>query len=97
MGFFGNLIGQGLGKLGENLLGKTVGIDGSALGGSLAGSILPFKNGGAVGGKKGKGKLILAHGGEFVLPANAPPTRNQRAIVAKNKAAAKKKSKKGKK
>ena len=91
------MIGQGLGKLGENLLGKTNGIDGSTLGGTLADAILPFKNGGAVGGKKGKGKLILAHGGEFVLPANAPPTRNQRAIVAKNKRDAKKRVAKKKK
>ena len=91
MGFFGNLIGQGLGKLGEGLLGKTKGIDGAALGGGLGGSILPFKNGGAVGGKKGKGKIILAHGGEYVLPANAKPTKAQKAIVARNKRNSKKK------
>jgi hypothetical protein len=91
MGFFGSLLGQGLGKLGENFLGKTDGIDGSTLGGSLGGSLLPFKTGGAVGGKKGKPRAILAHGGEYVLPANAKPTKAQRAIVARNKRNAKKK------
>jgi hypothetical protein len=88
MGFFGNLIGQGLGKIGESLLGKTVGIDGASLGGNLAGTLLPFKTGGAVGPRKVK---ALLHPHEFVLPANAKPTKRQRAIVAKNKRDAKKK------
>jgi hypothetical protein len=48
MGFFGSLIGQGLGKIGESLLGKTAGINGSELGGGLGGSLLPFKTGGHV-------------------------------------------------
>jgi hypothetical protein len=90
MGFFGNLIGSGLGKLGENLLGKTVGIDGASLGGNLGGSLLPFSCGGSVPGKRGKAKVILAHGGEYVLPANAKPTKAQKAVVARNKAKAKK-------
>ena len=90
MGFFGSLLGQGLGKLGENFLGKTAGIDRAQLGGGL-GNLLPFKTGGAIGGKKGKPRAILAHGGEYVLPANAKPTKAQRAIVARNKRNAKKK------
>ena len=90
MGFFGNLIGSGLGKIGENIFGKTAGIDGSALGAGLAGSLLPFKTGGAVKGRKGSKQVILAHGGEYVLPANAKPTKAQRTIVARNKRKAKK-------
>jgi hypothetical protein len=87
MGFFGGLIGSGLGKIGESLLGKTAGISGSELGGSLGGSLLPFKTGGYV---KKTGPALL-HSQEFVLPANAKPTKAQRAIVAKNKRDAKKK------
>ena len=89
MGFFGSLIGQGLGKIGEGLLGKTKGIDGAELGGGLGG-LLPFKTGGHV---KKTGPALL-HKGEFVLSANAKPTKKQRAIVAKNKRDAKKKTKK---
>lgn len=95
MGFFGSLLGGGLGAIGSKFL-PIPGIDGQTLGSALGG-LAPFKTGGAVGGPKGRPKKILAHGGEYVLPANAKPTKAQRAIVAKNKAAAKKKGKKGKK
>ena len=80
MGFWGNLLGQGLGAVGSKLL-PIKGIDGQALGGAL-GSLAPFKNGGAVGKKK---RVILVHPNEYVLPANAKPTKAQKAIVAKNK------------
>lgn len=80
MGFFGSLIGQGLGKIGENLLGKTAGIDGAALGGGLGG-LLPFKTGGAV---KKTGPALL-HKGEFVLSPGLKPTAYQRKVVAANK------------
>lgn len=82
MGFFGGLIGSGLGKIGESLLGKTAGIDGAQLGGGLGGSLLPFKTGGYV---KKTGPALL-HANEFVLPANARPTKGQKAIVKRNKA-----------
>jgi hypothetical protein len=88
MGFFGNLIGSGLGKLGENFLGKTAGIDGSALGGGLGGALIPFSTGGAVGKRRVR---ALLHPNEYVLPANAKPTKAQKAIVARNKRNAKKK------
>lgn len=94
MGFFGSLLGGGLGAIGSKFL-PIPGVDGQTLGSAIGG--LAFKTGGRVGGKKGKAVKILAHGGEYVLPANAKPTKAQRAIVAKNKAAAKKKGKKGKK
>lgn len=93
MGFFGSLLGGGLGAIGSKFL-PIPGVDGQTLGTAL-GSLAPFKTGGKVGGKKGKPVRILAHGGEYVLPANAKPTKAQKAIVAKNKAAAKKR--KGKK
>ncbi len=47
MGVFGNLLGQGLGALGEGIFGKTPGIDGQQLGGHV-GSWLPFARGGVV-------------------------------------------------
>ena len=90
MGIFGNLLGQGLGHLGEAVFGKTKGIDGAALGGGLGATLIPYKTGGAV---KRTGPALL-HKGEYVLSANAKPTKAQRAIVNKNKAAAKKRKSK---
>ena len=86
MGVFGNLLGQGLGALGSAFL-PVKGLDGQAIGGAL-GSLAPFKNGGPVGKRK---RAILVHPNEYVLPANAKPTKAQKAIVAKNKAGKRKK------
>jgi hypothetical protein len=77
----GGLIGRKLGGRGGAAAGANIG----RVAGGLAGGVLPFKTGGAVKGKKGKPKLAIVHGGEFVLPANAKPTKAQKAIVAKNK------------
>ena len=49
-----------------------------------------FRNGGTVKGKKGKGRLAVVHGGEFVLPVGVKPTVAQKKEVAKRKARAKK-------
>jgi hypothetical protein len=49
-----------------------------------------FKNGGTVKGKKGKGRLAVVHGGEYVLPVGVKPTASQKSAVAKRKARAKK-------
>lgn len=57
MGFFGNLIGQGLGALGSKFL-PIPGVDGKTLGGHLGGSFLPFRRGGRVSGGYKKGGLI---------------------------------------
>jgi len=46
MGFFGNLIGQGLGALGSQLF-PIPGVSGQELGGHL-GNLLPFARGGVV-------------------------------------------------
>jgi hypothetical protein len=51
MGFFGSLLGQGLGALGEGIFGKTQGIDGQSLGKNI-GSYLPFARGGKVPARK---------------------------------------------
>ena len=40
---------------------------------------------------KNKPVPALIHGGEYILPVNANPTKAQKAIVAKNKKEAKKK------
>ena len=63
---------------------------GSAVGGAAGTAFEPFRHGGRVTGKKGAARKIIAHSGEYVLPANAKPTLAQRRIVAKNKAKAKK-------
>ena len=92
MGFkFGSLLGRALGSLGGALI-PVKGIDGGAVGETL-GSLAPFKHGGAVGKRK---RAILVHPNEYVLPANAKPTKAQKAIVARNKAGAKKGKGKGK-
>jgi hypothetical protein len=49
------------------------------------GSLPKFKKGGLVRGPKGKPRLAIVHGGEYILPQNAKPTKAQKAIVAKNK------------
>ena len=87
MGFFGSLLGGEIGKL---IGGKKHSGLGASLG-SLAGDFLPFETGGRVEVKKGrKTQKALLHKGEYVLPANAKPTKAQKAIVAKNKRDAKK-------
>lgn len=80
MGFWGGLLDRGLGAIGSKLL-PIKGLDGQALGG-VSGRLAPFKNGGAVRKKK---RVILVHPNEYVLLANAKPTKAQKAIVAKNK------------
>ena len=89
MGMFGNLLGSIAGNLGQKLLPIPGITNGGELGGAI-GNLLPFSCGGSVPGKRGKAKVILAHGGEYVLPANAKPTKAQKAVVARNKAKAKK-------
>ena len=82
MAVIGNLLGQAAGhavgkKFGNAKAGQTVG--------GTVGSLLPFKKGGKVPGKKGAPKVILAHGGEYVLPVGVKPTKAQKAKVAKLK------------
>ena len=91
MGFkIGGLLGGLAGAIGSKLM-PIPGVDGQALGTAIGG-LAPFKTGGPVGPRK---RACLLHPNEFVLPANAKPTKAQKAIVAKNKRNAKKK--KGKK
>lgn len=76
----GGAAGQKLGqKYGLGSEGKAIG----ALLGGAAGTLLPFKKGGRVPGKKGAPKKILAHGGEYVLPVGVKPTKAQMVAVAK--------------
>lgn len=89
MGLFGNLLGTIAGGLGSKFI-PIKGIDGGEVGGSL-GSLLPFKKGGRVK----KTGPIYAHAGEFVLPKGVPPTKAQKAKVAKGKKTGGKKGGKG--
>ena len=88
MGKFGSLFGNLAGQIGGKLFPIPGITDGGALGGAI-GSLLPFKTGGKVPGRRGSPRVILAHGSEYVLPSNAKPTKSQRAIVARNKRKAK--------
>ena len=90
MGFLGGLIGRGLGALGSAFL-PVKGLDGAEIGQSL-GSLAPFRNGGSVGKRR---RAIIVHPNEYVLPANAKPTKAQKAIIAKNKRGGGKKGGKG--
>lgn len=86
MGIFGKILGTALGSIGSQLL-PVKGINGGEVGG-LLGGLAPFKTGGAVGKRN---RAIYVHKNEYVLPANAKPTKAQKAIVARNKRNAKKK------
>lgn len=81
MGFFGNLLGEVGGGLVGGLFGKKGADVGGKIGGELGG-LIPFKKGGAVGGRNVK---ALLHAGEYVLPAGVKPTKAQKAAVARGK------------
>ena len=72
-----------MGNIGSQLA-PIPGVNGDELGGAIGG-LLPFKTGGKIPGAKGRPRVVMCHGGEFVLPANCKPTKAQKAIVAKNK------------
>jgi hypothetical protein len=86
MGVFGNLLGQAVGRAVAGKVGGKKSADVGQQVGGMAGNLLPFKKGGKVPGKKGAPKMILAHGGEYVLPVGVKPTKAQKAKVAKGKA-----------
>lgn len=90
MGLIGRKLGAALGRSIGNFagqkLGKFTGIDdkkggaiGEDIGGDILGKLIPFKKGGRVP----RTMPILAHKGEFVLPKGVPPTKKQKAAVAK--------------
>ncbi len=90
MGGLGAVIGSeaggGLGRLIGKKIGGRRGADAGAnigrAAGGIAGAAFPmFKK----GGKVKKTGLALVHKNEYILPANAKPTKAQKAIVAKNK------------
>ena len=81
MGFFGNLIGQGLGGLAGGLIGHQK--EGSAIGGTLGGMAIPFAKGGRVPGRKGMPVKAVVHGGETVLPVGVAPTMAQKKAIRK--------------
>jgi hypothetical protein len=92
MGVLGQTLGSSAGHMLGTYIGKKIGDDykgsaasiGSAVGG-FAGNLLPFKYGGKVPGKKGQPKIILAHSGEFILPVNVKPTKEQKSKIEKQK------------
>ena len=87
MGFFGNLGGEILGGLASDIVGggKAGGVAKGVVG--QLSSLIPFKNGGAVGKRNVK---ALLHAGEYVLPAGVKPTKAQKKAVADKKKKGKK-------
>ena len=84
----GAALGRSLGHFAGQNLGKFTGINdkeggkiGEDIGGDILEKLIPFKKGGRVK----KTGPILAHKGEFVLPAGVAPTKSQKAAVAKKK------------
>jgi len=90
---FFNKVGSGLEKgVGEfsKAVGKGAGqVLGSAAGKYIAESaplaLMAFRTGGRIPGKKGKAMKAIVHGGEVILPLNAPATKKQLAIIKRNK------------
>jgi len=82
-------IGTAIGHMAGTYIGKKYFGDDyktqTALIGSTLGGLLPFKNGGLVPGKKGIPKIILDHSGEFILPTEKKPTKEQRSLIEKRK------------
>lgn len=83
MGLIGGLLGQGLGALGGGFLGGQKGQQAGQQIGGVLGNLLPFKKGGKVPGPKGKPRVVLAHGGETILPADVKPTKAQVKAIKK--------------
>ncbi len=75
-GQFTNAVGRGAESVFGSALAK------SAL---EAAPLMLLKTGERIPGKKNKAMPFIAYGNEYVLPANATPTKKQKAIVASNK------------
>ena len=66
MGVIGELLGGGAGWLGEQIFGKTRGIDGAEFGRGIGGKIIPFARGGyskMPGRKRGGRTMAKKRGG----------------------------------
>lgn len=92
----GAALGRGVGNFAGQQLGKFTGMGadkggqiGEDIGGDILEALIPFKKGGRV---KRTGP-ILAHKGEFILPAGVAPTKGQKARVFKKKVKSKKSKK----
>ena len=48
-------------------------------------AVLALQTGGRIPGSRTKPVHFIGHGSEYILPANASPTKKQKAIVASNK------------
>ena len=83
---FGLSLGKLLGGVAGKHLGKLIGkeSEGENFGqqlGEYGSKFLPFKKGGRVRGKRSQAVPILAHGGEYILPASVKPTKAQMKAV----------------
>jgi hypothetical protein len=104
-GFF-RRVGHSFEKAGSSLLNAGAKATGGILGASAGkailsgiasygpevaeGAVMALKTGGRVPGGRNKPVHFIGHGSEYILPANAKPTKAQKKVVAKNRAKAKK-------
>lgn len=91
---FGKVLGSELGgKLGKKIdagrghRAQKIGSALGSLGGAAAGSMLPYQAGGKINAPLGTAVPILAHGQEYIVPANAVHLvpKKIKEIVKKNK------------
>lgn len=88
MGFFGNLIGKGLGGLAGGLFGDKGRSIGGDIGGTIGGSLIPFAGGGRISNPLGM--MLLKKGGKL-RPLGRMPQMRMGGKVRKGSTAAKRK------
>jgi hypothetical protein len=88
MGFFGNLIGQGLGGFAGGLFGDKGRSIGAGVGGALGGGLIPFAGGGRIFNPLGM--MVLKKGGKL-RPLGRMPQMRMGGKVRKGSAVAKRK------
>jgi len=91
MGFFGNLIGQGLGGLAGGLFGDKGRSIGAGVGGALGGGLIPFAGGGKIYGRYGPPESVAFKRGGKLRPLGRMPQMRMGGKVRKGSTAAKRK------
>lgn len=83
--------GRGVGGILGAAAGKAIlsGLTTAAPVAEEAAPLLLLKTGGRVPGGRNRPINFVGHGSEYILPANAKPTKAQKAIVAKNRSKSK--------
>jgi hypothetical protein len=87
----GNALGNAAGKAAGGILGGAAGksilsyVTSAAPEAAEAAPMLLLKTGGRIPGGRNKPVHFIGHGSEYILPANARPTKGQKKVVARNR------------